>query len=276
MFFSPTLTHAKVFYSRQLASYNYAIYDGATGNCDMAYWNELDGCRGVDEVVSVIMKSVTAQYTPLGPGQARTLVLWSDRCVGQTNNWPFVCMMIHFVQLGYFSTVSQKFLVSGHTYLPCDRCFGRIEERKKSCMVFTPDQWMDVIRTAQPSKPFNVIRVSRSDMLSYKDAFACLQKPPSLSVTKIAWIMYEKAHPSQLLTREHHLAGIWTNHVLHNPNQMGVRYARRQPFSLHHFIVQPVQKYVMPLDLTPEKKRDLREMMPYLEPQHQAFYLPHI
>ena len=276
MLFCPTLPHADMFYLRQLASFNYAVYYGATGKCDMVFWTELEGSRGVDEIVSAIMRSLTASIVPLLPGQTRTLVMWSDRCVGQTNNWPMICAMINLVSLGYFTSIEQKFLVSGHTFLPCDRCFGRVEARKKSCMVYTPDDWIDVILSAQPNNPFRVLRQFQPDIRGYKDAYQYLQKPVDLNVTKVAWILYEHLQPAQLLTRETHVPTIWRSHTLHNPNQSGVRYNRRLPFNLQSFNVQPSQKYVAPLVLSNEKKHDLRETMKFLEPQHQAYYLNHI
>lgn len=51
--------------------------------------------------------------------------------------------------------IDHKFLVSGHSYLPCDQDFGVIEKQKK-CFpnIFIPKDWNNVIMAARKKKPF--------------------------------------------------------------------------------------------------------------------------
>jgi len=47
-----------------------------------------------------------------------------------------------------------------HMYLPNDRDFNHIEKQKATAQVFVPDQWEDVIRSAQQKKPYHVQRMT--------------------------------------------------------------------------------------------------------------------
>ncbi|KAJ4429631.1 hypothetical protein ANN_21832 [Periplaneta americana] len=42
-----------------------------------------------------------------------------------------VLALVHLVAKGRFDEISHKFLVSGHSFLPCDRDFAMIEKRKR-------------------------------------------------------------------------------------------------------------------------------------------------
>nr|CAH7725055.1 unnamed protein product [Callosobruchus chinensis] len=59
------------------------------------------------------------------------LCLWSDNCNGQNKGKMVLIALIYHVATGEFSQIDQQFLVSGHTYLPCDRGFAQIEKRKR-------------------------------------------------------------------------------------------------------------------------------------------------
>ncbi|KAJ8888393.1 hypothetical protein PR048_007883 [Dryococelus australis] len=51
----------------------------------------------------------------------------------------------------YFTTIDQKFLVSDHSFLPCDRDFALNETRKKKSTVSHTKQWLEVIFNASPA-----------------------------------------------------------------------------------------------------------------------------
>lgn len=94
--FSPTLRHSDVFYKRQFGSYNLCIYDARTDDGTMLFWTEIDGGRGADEIISCIQKYVLQNFNLLQNNEERTLVVWSDRCKGQNNNFP---MLVEYLTL---------------------------------------------------------------------------------------------------------------------------------------------------------------------------------
>ena len=134
--FCPNLTHNNVFYQRQLSCYNLAISNQANNKSMMFFWDETVGKRGAAEVSSCILKYIEIHFTPLKPGEARVLIFWSDRCIGQNNNWQMIALMQYLVVGKYFSSVEQKFMTTGHSFLPCDRNFAVIERAKKRAKVY--------------------------------------------------------------------------------------------------------------------------------------------
>jgi len=47
-----------------------------------------------------------------------------------------------------FTQIDHKFLVRGHTYLPCDHDFAQIEKKKGSAVVHLPDDRDKIIKNA--------------------------------------------------------------------------------------------------------------------------------
>lgn len=150
--FCPNLTHNNMFYQRQLSCYNLAISNQANSKSMMFFWDETVGKRGAAEVSSCILKYTEIHFTPLKPGEACVLIFWSDRCIGQNNNWRMIALMQHLVVGNYFSSVEQKFTTTGHSFLPCDRDFAVIERAKKGTKVYIPMHWVEVIANASPTR----------------------------------------------------------------------------------------------------------------------------
>lgn len=134
--FCPTLTHSDIFYQRQLSCYNFAIHNMGTNRATMHLWYECIAGRGSTEIASCLIKFVITNYNKLTEGEERKLIVWSDRCVGQNNNWRILNTYCYLAKCGYFTEINQKFLSSGHSFLPCDRDFAVIEKAKKQQTMF--------------------------------------------------------------------------------------------------------------------------------------------
>ena len=80
------------------------------------------------------------------------LVVWSDNCIGQNKNRIILFLFIYLVANGFFEEIEHKFLLSGHSYLPCDRDFAQIEKRKKVTKNFVPADLENMIRQARHEK----------------------------------------------------------------------------------------------------------------------------
>ncbi|KAJ8887652.1 hypothetical protein PR048_013870 [Dryococelus australis] len=116
----------------QLSCYNFAIHEAWSNRVTMNIWDETVGKRGSADIVSCILKDVPDNFAVLKEGEERKLIIWSDRCVGQNNNWRNIALYCCLVQCPYFSEIHQKFLCSGHSFLPCDRDFALIKKIKDS------------------------------------------------------------------------------------------------------------------------------------------------
>ncbi|KAF6198240.1 hypothetical protein GE061_007987 [Apolygus lucorum] len=72
-------------------------------------------------------------------------------------------LMMLVVAMNYYEKVDLTFLVSGHSYMPCDRDFGIIEKTKKVCKTMVPGEVADMIRDAKSTQPFQVVNMGPAD-----------------------------------------------------------------------------------------------------------------
>jgi len=91
------------------------------------------------------------------------LIMWSDSCEGQNRNIKISLSLLKLVQdmVVPFEVITQKFLESGHSFLPNDADFSDVEKRLQyHPVVFVPQQWYDIIAEARSeSKPFTVCQM---------------------------------------------------------------------------------------------------------------------
>ncbi|KAJ8869010.1 hypothetical protein PR048_030556 [Dryococelus australis] len=117
----PYLSHSQAFYQRQLWVYNEC---GHVCSTDDSYMDKASVVSS--EVASAILK-VLNELRKKKILPANELILWSDECTGQNKTFFIVALWSYAIQRGFASKTRQRFLVSGHTFLPCDRDFSHIE-----------------------------------------------------------------------------------------------------------------------------------------------------
>jgi hypothetical protein len=149
----------------------------------MCFWHESVENRGKADIASCVLKYVTTSYQPLPPGEERTLVVWSDRCIGQKSNWRMLSLYQYLISLKFFSKTNQKFLVSDHSFLNRDRDFALIERRRKTTLVYHPEQWFNVIAYSRPSKPFPALPMESSEFSDLSLLEKSLKKDADLKLS---------------------------------------------------------------------------------------------
>lgn len=99
------------------------------------------------------------------------------------------------------TTVDQKFMVVGHSYLPNDRDFSSIEPKAQH--IYVPGDWTALIQHARQKNPFHVTEMSTSDFMSFKaiaKAFVNRKKNTQgqqVDLMSIRWIRVSKDKPLQ-------------------------------------------------------------------------------
>ena len=69
------------------------------------------------------------------------------------------------------------FPVTGHSFLPNDRDFGRTElNKRKNERVYSPQQWMNIIEKSRVHKPFQSVDCDQSMFLDYGRHFRSIFK----------------------------------------------------------------------------------------------------
>lgn len=88
----------------------------------MYFWGESVAGRGSDEIASCLLHWLgeEAEFT--------TLTIFADNCAGQNKNLNMILMALREVHSARLFRVELALLVSGHSYLPCDRSFGVLEK----------------------------------------------------------------------------------------------------------------------------------------------------
>ncbi len=262
-----------MYYIRQFSSYNLCIYDGRQDQGFMYFWNESEANRGVNEMGSALLAHIKEQYQQLNAYEERKLVIWSDRCRGQFNNYPMICLLLYLINQRYFTEVEQKFLVSGHSYMPCDRLFGLIEKRKKVTNAFVPDHWVKIIEESRPSRPFVVAHLTQEMIVDIKSLKNHFPLPANLKVSEVVIAQMSRILSGQILTRNSHQSGASMSFPLHAPNQFRRRRNNRDVMNIMDAMVGELpQCYFHPIALSEEKKQNLSAMLPFLPPEYRIFY----
>lgn len=268
--YCPTLKHSSVFYQRQYSSFNYAVHDGGSGDAYMMLWHECVAQRGANEIASCFLRYITEKYKPLEHGEERKLTVWSDRCVGQNNNWRMVSMYQLLIISKFFTQINQKFLVSGHSFLPCDRDFSLIERKKKTAVVHCPRDWIEVLVSARPSNPFTVIYMDQADFKDFSVVEKGLKKTADLKITEYLWLQLNADDPTSVKVRkQHNILQPWQTFSLNKP-QHGKGHRNELPLVLNISQLKPA--YNAPLPIKPQKKKDLLDMCQYLPVDKRLFY----
>lgn len=105
----------------------------------------------------------------------KTLNLFSDSCSAQNKNKYMITTLLYYVnyKTTIFNEVNHIFPVRGHSYMPPDRVFGRIEQKlRKKENIVSPNEYYEVF------KEQSTVFVYEKDFLvyNYKNAASKLLK----------------------------------------------------------------------------------------------------
>lgn len=145
----PRTALGEAFYVRQIWQYYLGIvrhYGGQSQqNLDNVYfytWSENESKRGSSEVCSAVFHHLTnfcAENTEI-----KKIKLFCDGCSAQNKNYTLLAMLS---KLCNDRNVNCEiiFPVRGHSYLPVDRTFGRVEKMlRKTELVLLPDEYNSI------------------------------------------------------------------------------------------------------------------------------------
>lgn len=93
-------------------------------------------------------------------GPKEHLVLWSDCCGEQNRNIKIVLMMKTVLS----SHATLKYLESGHTFLPNDTDFSKIESQLKyHDRMYTTEKYLNIIKSCKKKKLLEVHKMKTND-----------------------------------------------------------------------------------------------------------------
>lgn len=149
----PKLNVTEAYYSRQLWLYNLGIviHDVYQSKRNIFFytWLESQGGRGSNEIISALSNFLRRIHKRIQRRGYKKLALFSDSCAGQNKNATMIAYLLKYVnsKMNVFREVSFTFPIRGHSYMPPDRVFGRVEKeiRRKECIA-SPEGYYEIMQ----------------------------------------------------------------------------------------------------------------------------------
>lgn len=253
----PALTHGEMFYLRQLSCYNLGIHVGDNNKGYMFLWHEGISGRGGNEIASCLFKAITCKIF-----YKKKLTIWSDNCIAQNKNKMMLFLCIYLVAKGYFEEVEQKYLVSGHSFLSCDRDFAQIEKRKRLEKCEVPMDLVQLMVTATPKNPFMVTLMQPDDFFDFKKAAETSLITTNLQISKAKWILIKKNSLGNIQTRE-------TLNDMEAWKSTKVFKKNISPEIIQNMTLPPLE---CQSKISKEKKENLKKIIPYVKEENKGFF----
>ena len=142
------------YYKRQLWIHNFCIHDTVQDQATMFVYAENYAGKGPNEVISCL-----DFYIRSLPSEITKLRIFADNCFSQNKN-RYIISYLYAIVNSKLDEIHVFYPLPGHSRMPCDRDFGRIEKkRRKKDKVTMPSQWVELIRKTDQVNPFKIIYV---------------------------------------------------------------------------------------------------------------------
>lgn len=175
----PKIPDQSVYYSRQLYMYNFTTVTGdshsslTAENVRIFAWTEEQQAKGANQIASAMFFTLNNSNLD-GITKIR---LVADGCGGQNKNSIMLAMCLKWLSSSN-STVSEMelvFPVVGHSYIPPDRVFARIEKIiRKTEEIVEPDEYLAIFK-----EHGTVIKLGQDVcIMDWKSAAQEILKPP--------------------------------------------------------------------------------------------------
>lgn len=136
----PKLPDQAAYFSRQLNLYNFTVVIGssksALNNVRTYYWLENEGPKSSNEIASAVYHTLINLDVP---EHITKLQLFADGCGGQNKNTTLVGMCSKWLISDaptHVTCLEIIFPMVGHSFLPPDRIFAKIEKETKKCQSY--------------------------------------------------------------------------------------------------------------------------------------------
>lgn len=260
---TPHLSTGVCYYKRQLWTYCLGIHNLSNNQAHMYIWHEAIASRGPQEIGSCLYQYIK-NYV-----KTSKLVMYSDQCGGQNRNVKLALMCNYILQnkICRLQQIDHKFLVSGHSYLACDRDFGVIEKNKK-CFndIYVPDDWTKVIRTARKQNPFILVEMTSEDFVSTLPLEKNITnrkktvEGESVNWLKIQWLRYTLSQPDQIYYKE-------SNNEMVHFKHINISKRNTNTFTGELPLLYPTGR-----EIEPAKYSNLKDLLAYVPPYLHNFY----
>ena len=166
------------YYKSKLNCYNFTLTELSKASSKKVYdkihsyfWTESEAKRGAIEIGTCIWKYL--QRLCEEDTAEKNVIFYSDNCCGQNKNKYIATLYLFAIQNLNIRTITHKFLITGHTQNEADSLHSLIEKEikknLKSGPIYSPDQYIALIKNAKKSKPLiNVYELTFDSFLDTK------------------------------------------------------------------------------------------------------------
>jgi len=224
----------------------------------LCVWHEGIASRGANEIISSFVKVVTSRITT-----KKKIEMWCDNCAGQNKNKMLVFAMFYLVKSGWFESIECRFLVSGHSFMPCDQDFAMIEKRKKRFSAMVPTEIKELIQSSKLNNPFEVVDIEDGDIIDFNVMANQFLNTTKMGISNVTGIK---------VTMQSLLKGFVLTKLTYGDieNWQEIKVAKRGVNLMN--IPEDLPKVKTGRVIDEKKANDLLKMLDYLEPKYREFY----
>lgn len=231
----------------------------------MYIWDESMGKRGSCEIASCLMHYIEKNIGP----EVKTLHIFSDNCSGQNKNVNLVLTCLSYIHSTQFTTIEHTFMVSGHSYLPCDRDFGNIEQYLKKREIFTSIHYAKLIKICRKNNPFEVVIMTREEFrdVDILQSHTTKRKVKGAKFSEGKVFVFSDSYKMGF--------GVKTTYNMEVPHFVNLQKGRGKNYDPIQFDLSKVtlpNKYNKPVSISQEKLADIRELISYIPVSHHGYF----
>lgn len=228
-------------------------------------YDESIGKKGQNEVISFLhyfLENLLHQGV-------QTLYLFADNCSSQNKNTALIQYLYATIQTKAFglTKIIQRYPEPGHSFLPCDRCFGLIEQRKRKIeRVYIPSTYQEMVKNTCVSR-FNVINVTQQFIYNFSEYLKPYFKKyiTNSSKAKFTIMAYRQIEYKQ--------EGLFCSTIAHSTRNDHFILKKSGGDSLKHPLDNIPKLYTKCLQIKRAKLLDIQDLASkYVPPEHLWFY----
>lgn len=141
------------FYVFKLNTLNFTIFEINTKDVNCFVWHEREANRGANEIGTCVLNYLEDLQRNATDGKKFDVIFYSDNCCGQQKNKFIISMYMYAVAVyDFINSITHKFLIKGHSQNEGDSLHSVIQRSicrtLKAGPIYTPDQYITIIRTA--------------------------------------------------------------------------------------------------------------------------------